>query len=185
MTFQKGLIAFGVLLLFFLLYLNNSVNQEPQIQDQTVSKISLGLPVRLKIPVIGVDAEIEHVGVNDGGEMDVPSNTANTAWFKPGTRPGEVGSAVIAGHFNGKQGERGVFADLNKLKTGDKLYVQDNFGVMATFEVQETSNYNPGFAEDVFGKSDGIYLNLITCDGVWDVAEKSYTKRLVVLAVLI
>jgi hypothetical protein len=32
------------------------------------------------------------------------------------------------------------------------------------------------------GSNDKAHLNLITCDGVWDVTKKSYSKRLVVFA---
>jgi hypothetical protein len=36
----------------------------------------------------------------------------------------------------------------------------------------------------VFGRSDMARLNLITCNGTWDQASKSYDKRVVVYAVL-
>jgi len=114
--------------------------------------------------------------------MEVPSNTVDTGWFKLGSRPGEKGSAVITGHFNGEYGEKGVFSDLGKLKKGDKVYIQDSKGISLAFVVLESRMYNPGYAEEVFSRSDGSYLNLITCDGVWDESKKSYSKRLVVFA---
>ena len=60
--------------------------------------LSAGLPIRLKIPSIKVDAAIEYVGIAPDGNMDVPKGPDNVAWFEPGTRPGDVGSAVLAGH---------------------------------------------------------------------------------------
>jgi hypothetical protein len=42
--------------------------------------------------------------------------------------------------------------------------------------------YDPGYAKDVFNGDNGDHLNLITCDGIWDADEKSYSKRLVVFA---
>ena len=136
--------------------------------------------MRLKIPSINVDTAIEYVGLTSSREMEVPKNTAEAGWFELGPRPGEKGSAVIAGHFNGRNGEAGVFADLYKLKAGDKLYIEDNKGVTTTFIIRESRTYDPGLAGDVFSRSDGAYLNLITCDGVWDGVKKSYNKRLVV-----
>ena len=75
-----------------------------------------------------------------------------------------------------------MFANLDKLKTGDKVYVEDDKGMTITFVVRETRVYDPGYADDVFSRNDGVYLNLITCDGVWDAANKTYSKRLVVFA---
>jgi len=92
--------------------------------------------------------------------------------FDLGPRPGERGSAVIAGHLDGKNGEAGVFVNLDKLKTGDKLYVEDGKGTSTTFIVRGSHAYNPGYADDVFSGTNSAHLNLITCDGVWDELKK-------------
>jgi LPXTG-site transpeptidase (sortase) family protein len=142
-------------------------------------------PVRLLIPAINVDANIQQVGVNPKGEMDVPSNTVDVAWFDLGPRPGDKGNAVIAGHFDGENGKTGVFADLQKLKTGDKLYVLDNKGATVSFVVRQKTIYKPGYVYDVFSSSDSAHLNLVTCDGLWNGTQQSYSKRLVVYADII
>ncbi len=138
--------------------------------------------MRLMIPSINVNTSIQYLGVTPKGEMDVPSNTVDVGWFKLGSRPGEKGSAVISGHFDGKNGEAGVFTNLNKLRKGDNIYIQDDKGRYISFIVRESRTYDPGYAEEVFSVNDTAHLNLITCDGVWDGAKKSYTKRLVVFA---
>jgi LPXTG-site transpeptidase (sortase) family protein len=117
--------------------------------------------------------------------MDVPVNTGDVGWFYLGTRPGETGSAVIAGHFDKADGTGSVFADLNKLKQGDRVYVIGEDGSTTTFAVQGSREYDAGFADEVFSRNDGVYLNLITCDGVWDGAKKSYNKRLVVFTSIV
>lgn len=139
-------------------------------------------PVRLRVPAINLDANIQHVGVNASGEMDVPSNAVDVGWFHPGPSPGEKGSAVIAGHFDSENGQKGVFNNLDKLKTGDKLIVEDGDGKLTTFIVRGKRMYDPGYADEVFSKNGAAHLNLITCDGVWDDTQKSYSKRLVVFA---
>ena len=180
-------IAFAVfsLLLFYYSPLGANGKLIPQssvFQSQLISKVFTGLPVRLKIPSINVDAAIEYVGLTSKREMEVPINTVDVGWFDLGPRPGEKGSAVMAGHFNGRNGEAGVFANLYKLKQGDKLYTEDSKGMSTAFVVRESRTYDSGYADDVFSRSDGTYLNLITCDGVWDGVKKSYNKRLVVFA---
>lgn len=141
--------------------------------------------MRLRIPAIKVEANIEEVGVNPKGEMDVPSNISEVGWFDLGPKPGEKGSAVISGHFDGKNNEDGVFIDLYKLKVGDKVYVEDSEGSSSSFVVRETRTYVPGYADDVFSKGEGVHLNLITCDGIWDGSKKSFSKRLVVYTDLV
>lgn len=143
-----------------------------------------GLPVRLKIPKIKVDAAIDYVGLTPQGDMDVPKGPANVAWYKQEPRPGEIGSSVIAGHFGWKDGIPAVFDDLNKLSEGDKLYVEDGKGTIISFVVQRSQSYDPSAdTSSVFRSSDGkAHLNLITCEGAWDKTQKSYSKRLVVFA---
>ena len=144
-----------------------------------------GLPVRLKIPAINVDTAIEPAGLTADGAMAVPKSPDDVAWFELGARPGADGSAVIAGHYGRwKNGQGSVFDDLNKLRAGDKLYVTDDQGATITFVVRASQNYDPkADAAAVFSSNDGqSHLNLVTCEGVWDKASKSYSQRLVVSA---
>lgn len=153
-------------------------NQVSEIETQKIQVF----PVRLKIPSINVDTSIEYMGLTSTGAMEAPKSIINVGWFGLGPRPGERGSAVIGGHFDGERGEMGVFAYLYKLKAGDILYIEDSRGMSTTFVVRESRMYDPGYADEVFSRNDGTYLNLVTCDGVWDGIKKSYSKRLVVFA---
>jgi LPXTG-site transpeptidase (sortase) family protein len=141
-----------------------------------------GQPVQMTIPAINVNAAVQEVGVTPNGTMDVPSNAVDVGWYKLGRSPGEIGNAVMAGHFDGKKGEPGVFNDLDKLQPGNKIYVKDERGMTTTFVVRESREYNPDAdAADVFGSSDGkAHLNLITCEGTWNKLKNSYSHRLVV-----
>ena len=135
------------------------------------------------IPAIGVNVAMQHVGLTPEGAMEVPGSTADAGWYKFGSLPGERGSAVIAGHFDGENGKKGVFEKLHVLKKGDKIYVKNSDGKTKSFIVRESRTYNPeADASAVFGQIEGNHLNLITCDGIWDIAKKSYSKRLVVFA---
>lgn len=156
---------------------------KPRPVNQTLSaETEKQFPVFLKIPSINIVASIQPVGLTPEGEMDVPKNIKDVGWYNLGPKPGEWGSSVIAGHFDGIYGEDAVFANLNKIKIGDKLYVEDNNGNSTVFEVKGTGFFDPGFAGGVFNQNDGRYLNLITCDGIWVGSKKSYSKRLVVFA---
>lgn len=153
----------------------------PSLEEEGIRS---GLPVRLTIPSIGVDASLESVGLTPKGAMDVPTGPANAAWFSLGPHPGEEGSAVIAGHYGWKDGLPAVFDDLSTLQKGDTVYVEDENGVRTTFVVRELRSYGEyEDAPEVFGSIDGkAHLNLVTCEGIWDTVSKSYAKRLVVFA---
>ncbi len=150
--------------------------------SQQIKIARAALPVRLKIPKIHVDAAVEYVGLTPAGAMDVPKNPVTVAWLNLGARPGEVGSAVVSGHYGWKNGKPAAFDNLYALRKGDKIYIEDEKGATTTFVVREIRRYSPSAnAAEVFASSDGkAHLNLITCEGVWNKVEKSYSKRLVV-----
>jgi len=142
-----------------------------------------GLPARLVIPSLYVDAPVTKVGLTSGGAMDVPKHPAEVAWYKLGARPGDTGSAVIAGHYGRwLNGEGSVFDDLNTLKPGDEVFIEDEQGIRVSFVVTGVRTFNPtDDATDVFVSSDGkAHLNLVTCEGVWNETSQAYSKRLVV-----
>lgn len=143
---------------------------------------SPGLPLRIKIPKINVNARVEYVGITLQGAMDVPKGPANVAWFNLGPRPGDTGSAVIAGHEGWKNGIPAVFDNVHKLRKGDIISIEDKWGTIFTFIVREIRVYDlKEDASAVFRSSDGkAHLNLITCAGAWNKITKSYSNRLVI-----
>ncbi len=147
----------------------------------------LALPVRFTIatPDVQVNATVEHVGQTPDGAMDVPKNWMNVAWYQKekwgGTVPGAPGNAVIAGHLDSTTGPA-VFWDLEKLKEGDEVAVIDEKGKTTRFRVVKKAIYYDDNAPllEIFGPTDKVRLNLITCDGKWDPVRKRYDRRLVV-----
>lgn len=182
----SGFALFAALLLYFIP--KNSIQNSPALLVENVAALSnqeqanVGLPVRLKIPSINVDAPVEYVGLISDGAMDIPKGTNEVAWFNLGARPGENGSAVIAGHNGWENNIPAVFDNLHKLRKGDKISVEDEKGAIITFVVREIRTYGKDeTASDVFVSSDGkAHLNLITCTGVWNKAEKTRSERLIV-----
>lgn len=156
----------------------SSVSPKPA----TTKDMKYGLPVRLSIPKIHVDASILYMGLTPAGDMDVPADLVNVGWYKYGPHPGDVGSAVIAGHLEGYK-DLGVFIDLIKLQKGDTLSILNDKGVTTTFVVRELKSYpQKDRPSEIFHSEDGVHLNLITCTGIWNNTTKRYSERLVVFA---
>lgn len=147
------------------------------------SDFKIGMPVRLLIPSIGVDAPIISIGTASDGSIGVPSGPYETAWFNASPRPGEKGSSIITGHFGRwRSGAESVFDNLNKLKPGDKIYVRDENGNLISFTIQETQVYKSSDSVPEIFEANGYYLNLITCNGTWLPDKKTFTNRLIVFS---
>lgn len=145
----------------------------------------VGLPVRLKIPAIAVDAAVEYVGKTPDGAMDAPQDYNNTAWYRLGPRPGEVGNAAIDGHVDSTTGPA-VFWNLRTLQRGDAIIVTGDDGVERQFVVIVAETYARAEMplERVFGPTAEVRLNLITCDATsaFDRTRGEYARNLVVYA---
>lgn len=159
-----------------------ATNIIPNTNANLIEQENSGLPIHIKIPKINIDSDIQYVGLTTEGTMDVPKGPNDIGWFDLGTKPGEIGSAVIAGHSGWKDNIPAAFDDLGKLEKGDKIYVENKKGEIITFVVRESRIYDPeADATNVFSSSDGkAHLNLITCVGTWDIVKKSRSNRLVV-----
>ncbi len=133
------------------------------------------------IPRLMLDTTIEYVGVTSQGAMNVPADATKAGWYKYGAHPGDIGSAVVAGHLNGAHGKPGVFKDLGKLRVGDTFSILNDAGGKTTFLVKKIKLYNLDEQPDeVFHSTAGVHVNLITRTGAWNRDEKQYSKRIVV-----
>lgn len=158
-----------------------NIPNQAQLHSDSAST-QVGLPVRLIIPKLEVDAKVEYVALAKDKTMAVPQNEANVAWYLLGDRPGVVGTAVIAGHYGWRDDKPLVFAKIDKLRPGDELFIEDDRGAFIKFVVRERRSYEPNAnVTKVFNSTDNrAHLNLTTCEGVYDEVTKNYPKRLVV-----
>lgn len=163
-----------------------SLTLTPTVEARTTTAEAIKLPIteptRLLIPKIGVSAKIVPVGLTPSGAMAVPPNFTDVAWFRPGTKPGEIGQAVMNGHLDTGWNSKGVFQNLYQLEPGDIVAVEDQGNRVLNFKVIRSQLYDASDApvEKIFGKSNETLLNLITCDGIWDSTSRTYDRRLVV-----
>ena len=140
-------------------------------------------PVSLTIPAIGVRTELEHLGLNSDGTLQVPASTAVAGWYTGSPRPGATGAAVIAGHVDSRTAV-GVFYWLRTLRPGDRVYVKRADGTLAVFTVTSVRTY----AKDqfptaaVYGPVPDAELRLITCGGTFDWSTGHYLSNVVVFA---
>jgi sortase (surface protein transpeptidase) len=104
-------------------------------------------------------------------------------WYTGGPRPGEVGSAIIAGHIDSYLGP-GVFFRLRLLRPGDLVYIREADGSMVVFRVYAERAYlKDRFpTAKVYGPTVAPELHLITCGGAFDYGTRQYRSNIVVYA---
>ncbi len=146
------------------------------------------LPVAVKIPAIGVDSKLLHLGLNSDGTIQVPSletSSGEAAWYKYSATPGQIGSSVIEGHVDSIQGPA-VFFRLGALRPGDIVDVTLADGITAIFRVTGVREYAKSRfpTKAIYGATDYAALRLITCGGTFDYATGHYLSSTIVFASL-
>lgn len=184
-------VLFGIALagFVFVTTIVHATNQS-DIEDITFSKKGAleaaeeypSAPLRLLVPSVNIDAAVQKVGLSKKGNMAVPTNFTDAGWYKYGTLPGAQGSAVIDGHVDNALSLDGVFKHLNDVNIGDSVFVYNENGEKLEFIVIKKEMYSKSDVpmEEIFNKTGGSYLNIITCAGDWVQADKNYDHRLVV-----
>ena len=200
LLFSIGLIlaAFGFVDVFSRVFLSSSVTEDRGVEIASVEETlvvgtalhtlsSPFIPVRIRVPALHVDAEIESVGRKADGTMKTPSSFRTTAWFNEGSLAGAEGNTVIAGHLNNAITTSGVFEHLDALSLGETIILSDASGREARYVVREMTVYETLKApnDHIFSTTGASRVVLVTCNGAWDKGKRSYDKRLVVFADLI
>ena len=159
------------------------VTHAPALGSATTTPIT---PARLIIPSIGVNANVEQVGKKADGSMGTPQTFGDVAWYALGSKPGAAGNAVIDGHVDNALTTAGVFMHLSQVHLGDTITVADASGATRTFVVNNIQEVPADTAPDasIFTTTGPSELVLITCDGNWVPAAKSFSTRLEVFATL-
>lgn len=155
-----------------------------QADSLALARVQAGMPKKILIPSLGVSTSIDYVSLTPQGNLGVPKGPATVGWYLNGPRPGDVGSAVIDGHFGWAHGIPAVFDNLHTLQAGDAIIVVDDHGDETHFSVRKLQTYGVGqIVPEIFYSFDaGVHLNLITCEGAWNSLTKSYANRLVVFS---
>jgi sortase A len=165
-------------------------SQKQQVSEQQqaiISPVTIDFPKTLIIEKFSINAPIEFVGLDSQKRMDIPKNVDDVAWYKLGPKPGQIGSAVIAGHYDKADGSPAVFWDLSKIQIGDEIKIIDKSNNEHRFRVINVKNfpYDQIPLKEIFASSDKARLNLITCAGVWNENSKNYSNRTVIYTELV
>jgi len=143
------------------------------------------VPLRVRIPAIGVNSGLVRLGLQKDGTLAVPTAAMTAGWYTGAPTPGELGPAIILGHVHWSGGPA-VFYHLANLKPGNRVIVSRADGTAATFAVVRVASFaKTRFPSQlVYGNIDYAGLRLVTCGG-FDPVAHTYEANIVVFAKLV
>lgn len=157
----------------------------PVVDDRPVaaaSRASLDdrAPVRLRVGSIAVDAPVVRLGVEAGGQLEVPSRRGDAGWYLAGSAPGEPGPTVIAGHVSLRSGP-GVFFRVGELGVGSAVDVERGDGASFRYVIDRVERHPKAAfpTTAVYGATAGAEIRLVTCGGVVDAATGRFTDNVI------
>ena len=140
-------------------------------------------PTNVRIPKIKVNTSIIPLTLDGTGALEAPTSFTQVGWYAQGTAPGDIGPAILAGHYdNAIRGT--VFYQLRLLRAGDLVEVRRG-GKWLDFTVVYWGEYSKQDfpTEKVYGPTPDSELRLITCGGTFNGRVGSYDDNIVVYAV--
>ncbi len=159
---------------------------EPQAGENAAPRVTDLQPdippgTTLFIPSAGIYANIFRVYL-DGESWDVSRLGTNVGHLQGTSWLNEKGNVVLSGHVELSDGRIGAFANLDEIKIGDLVIVQQN-GVEYRYAVTQVGKTTPDDLTPLY-PSEQSMLTLITC-GSYDFFSDSYLERTVVIAELL
>jgi sortase A len=144
-----------------------SINPQNIVIDPTADNI-VGPEPRLVIPKINVDVPVAYdISPDHNSQMKAMQNgLAHFAIPGANSHPGEIGNTVLSGHSSNDLFDVGdykfIFAQLEKLKTGDTIYANYG-GKRYTYVVTKTEVVKPTNVAALIYPTKKPVMTLITC----------------------
>lgn len=170
--------------------------QEESLDTATVSNQAVSAhtapadqPRYISIPAININnARVLSVGVNSDGNIDVPKNVNDTAWYDGSAKPGQDGAVFIDGHTSFSRSFTAIFDNLPKLNIGDTITIERGDGKKFTYKIvdketisRDRVDMNKALSVQGDAKQG---LTLMTCTGKYNYATGGAQDRLIIYAVL-
>ncbi|MDH6707140.1 hypothetical protein P3T27_003869 [Kitasatospora sp. MAA19] len=127
-------------------------------------------PIRIRIPVVRLDAPVTTLGLDSRGHLQAPPEADRNlaGWYRGGASPGQRGTAILAGHVDNKAGPA-VFYHLGALRRGDRIEIVRADGAVAVYQLYAIEVHDrKDFPDDrVYRQAADAQLRVITCGGAY------------------
>lgn len=142
-----------------------------------------GPPTRVVVRRLGVDMVVQPVGVDEQGQMALPTDPAVAGWYRFGSAPDDdAGAVVLAAHVDSRSQGIGPFVRLGSAQTGDEVQVWVG-PARVVYRVARVVGLDKATLDDdgLFATTGPARVHLVTCTGDY-VKGSGYTQNLVVVA---
>jgi hypothetical protein len=142
------------------------------------------VPVRLRVPSLGVDAPVTPVAAQSGGALAVPDDPHVVGWWRAGAAPGsERGTVVLDGHVDSHLAGPGALFRLAEIRPGAAVLLMTSRGTIPYVVVAIRGYPKADLPAQVFDTSGRPRLVLITCGGAFDRRIRQYADNIVAYGV--
>ncbi|MDN5768132.1 MAG: class F sortase [Humibacillus sp.] len=167
-----------------------STSGKPRQSTAISNRCTAGIPARLVIPALGVNATFQSIGVDTKAPADSqgrrplgnPSDRTQAGWYSAGPQPGSgTGTVLVNGHtyHDGSAIFKDSFA--SQIADGQRIDVVQVNGSTCSYQVQRVwrdvakSDYPTIVSgQDLYNFSGPERLFLATCGGPFNSAEQNY-----------
>ncbi len=150
-------------------------------------KVAPDLPRQIILPGLQAKGFIQQVGIDQNNAIAVPENINLAGWYTNSPKPGDEGLSIIVGHIQGRYAP-GIFKNLSSLKFEDTFSIEYGDGTIRHFRVLDIRSVPVEEAsKKQYEKVENAprQLTLITCNGKYDEARRTYSERTLVRAAFI
>lgn len=139
-------------------------------------------PVRMYIPALGVDAEIQDTGSDSQGAMHIVPSADIISWFRGAAIPGNDGNCFLAGH-NRWGGKDGSLIEMDVLNIGDEMDIEYADGTRLKFMLESVFVYALATAPAhlIMNAEGEARVTVITCKGPFNTAIGTSDYRIVAI----
>jgi hypothetical protein len=155
----------------------------PPTSEPTTSTppIREGVPTKLSIGALHVDAPVQAVGVGPGRALDIPDDPERLGWWIGSAMPGSPrGTVLVAGHVDTARDGPGALFRLEKLPMGARIVVKAGDQTLTYRAVARRSYPKQHLPQQLFSPGTTAELALVTCGGTFH--NGTYSHNVVVYA---
>ncbi len=134
-------------------------------------------------------ARVLSVGLKSNGEIGVPANIYDVAWYNRSNRQGDNQVIFLDGHSGGVN-QTGIFKKLPNIGTGDIITLERGDSLISKYKIIENrkiylDNFSSQQMSELFiPKDNKETVVIVTCTGKWLKDRKTYDQRVIVRAIL-
>jgi hypothetical protein len=150
-----------------------------------------GVPVRLRMPSLGVNAPFENIGLDPGAAADAsgkqplgsPKDRTKAGWYASGPAPGSGQGTILTNGHTYRNGSAIFKEDFSKrIAVGQRIFVTLDNGTTCIYAVERVwrevnaKREYPRIvtAEKLYDFEGPERLFLVTCSGSWNAIAQDY-----------